>query len=455
MREKGPEPRDGPSPSLVPVLAARPALSLGVTERVDIDHVSLSGEGVGRAGELEVRVPGLFGGERASVEIVHRSRQHARAFARPVSIERAHAARRDAPCPRHVSRGGSCGGCPLMELDEAAQREQKRAMLRALGLEVDALIHAGPSLGYRFSSKRVAFGHAGSLALGSFSRGTHEGADMEGCLVDHPRITEAADELAREASALSIAPFDEARGEGDLRYAWLKTDGERVLLTLITASEESVAARTLPPRLRVPDGVAWSVQPARGNAIRGSEPRILRGAASLSIVLAGTRIDAGPLGFLQPSPLAIERAYLDLVRDETDRPLGGALAWDLYAGAGITTALLRQRFARVVPCESYAESAAALGVEPCTAEAFLAAARETPELVIANPPRKGLGDEVCDAITRLAVPRLQVMSCGPEALARDLARLEANGWRRASLTAYDTLPQTPHVELIARLVRGH
>lgn len=429
---------------------------LGVREELtlEIDRVAPSGDGVGRDGATEVRVPGAFGGERAHVAIVHRSRQHPRAVGRLLSIERPHGARRAPPCPRHERAGGRCGGCPLMELEEAAQREQKRAMLAALGLEVPAVVGVEPSLGYRASSKRVALGRAGALALGSFARDTHEPARMDGCLVDHPRIAEVADELSREASAIGIVPYDEARGEGDLRYVWLKTDGARVLVTLVTAGDDSRAARELPARLTRADGVAWSVQGSRGNAIRGSAPRVLCGAASLSIELAGVPVEVGPLGFLQPSPRVIERAYLDLVRDERGEPLSGPLAWDLYAGAGVTTALLGRSFARVVPCESYPESAAALGVEPCSVERFLEAPREVPALVVANPPRKGLGAGVCEALARLAAPRVHVMSCGPEGLARDLAHLRASGYRLASLAAYDTLPQTPHVELVARLVRA-
>jgi len=275
---------------------------------------------------------------------------------------------------------------------------------------------------------------------------------MAGCLVDHPLITLAADEIAREASAAGIEPFDEARGEGDLRYVWLKTDGERVLTTLITAGDESESARFLPERLRHSDGVAWSVQSGRGNAIRGSTPRIVRGPASLSVTMAGVGVEAGPLGFLQPSPLVIERAYRDLVSDGSGAPLSGRLAFDLYAGAGVTTALLRASFAEVVPCESYPESAKALGVEAMDVERFLAARREPPDAIIANPPRKGLGPAVCDALLRIGAPRVHVMSCGPEGLARDLARLEGT-YELVSLTAYDALPQTPHVELVARLAR--
>jgi 23S rRNA (uracil1939-C5)-methyltransferase len=421
---------------------------------IDVEHVALTGEGVARVDGVDVHVPGLFGGELARVRIVHRSRHHARAAGELVALERAHPARRAAPCARHDAREGRCGGCPLMELGDEAQREQKRSMLAALGLGVDHVVHVGPSLGYRFSSKRVVFERRGALALGSWARGTHDGADMHGCLVDHPRLTEAADELAREARALGLRAFDEASGEGDLRYVWLKTDGERVLLTLVTAGEESAAAARLPERLRLPAGIAWSVQLARGNAIRGSAPRVLHGVGTLSLRLAGVTLEVGPLGFLQPNPTVIERAYHELVTLPSGAPATGALALDLYAGAGITTALLRQSFARVVPCESYPESARALGVEPCTAEALLEATRERPELVVANPPRKGLGPIVCDALLRLGPDRIHVMSCGPEGLARDLARLEAGGYRRVSLTAYDALPQTPHVELVARLERA-
>ncbi|HJK89978.1 MAG TPA: hypothetical protein RMH26_04500, partial [Polyangiaceae bacterium LLY-WYZ-15_(1-7)] len=76
-----------------------------------------------------------------------------------------------------------------------------------------------------------------------------------------------------------------------------------------------------------------------------------------------------------------------------------------------------------------------------------------PELVLANPPRKGLGPKVTAQLAALGAPRVQIMSCGPKGLRRDLDALEAAGYRLAALHAWDTLPQTPHVELVAKLVR--
>jgi 23S rRNA (uracil1939-C5)-methyltransferase len=387
-----------------------------VGERLDIavDHISLRGEGVARAGDLELRVVGLFDGERAEVEIVHRSKQSAHALADLRMLTSPHPARRAAPCPRHESSRGRCSGCPLMELGEGAQRSAKTRMLSALGLEVAEIVHVGPELGYRYSCKRVAAGERGRLALGSWARASHEFADMSACLVDHPKIAAAADELAREASALGIEAYDEKRGEGDLRYVWLKTNGSQVLLTLVTAHEASRAAELLPDRLKLPSSIAWSVQSARSNVIRGSAPRILRGEGEIEIEIAGERRRIGPLGFLQPNPALIERAYLDLVGGD-----GGALAWDLYAGAGITTALLRRAYARVVPCESYPESARELGVEPEEVASFLAARKsERPDRIVANPPRKGFGEPVSALLAEIGAPRLSIMSCGPESRAR-------------------------------------
>ncbi len=120
----------------------------------------------------------------------------------------------------------------------------------------------------------------------------------------------------------------------------------------------------------------------------------------------------------------------------------------------MTTRLLAERFDEVEPCESYPESAAALGVAPMRVEEFLRGREGVPDLVLANPPRRGLGAAVVDALVALGTPRLHLMSCGPVGLRRDLDQLTAGGYALRSLTAFDTLPQTPHVELVARLTRA-
>lgn len=442
-------------------------MKAGETHQLRADCIALEGESVSRLANAEagkpvltVHTPGVFPGELASVHVEAISRHHPRAFARVKSIDEAHPARRDAPCPNHPANGGKCSGCALMQLSEAAQREAKRQMLEMqYGLTVSEVEPSSLALGYRLSSKRVALHVKSKLVLGSFARGSHAPAPMPGCLVDHPRLVQVFTVIERECQFQRIAAYDERTGQGDLRYVWAKTNGEQVIVTLVVANEVSRARELLPDVLKVCDGVLVSVQSGNANSMRGEQPELLRGQSEVAVSLLGQHVEVGALGFMQPNPEVAERAYWALVS-----PPEGAenrLAFDLYAGAGITTRALAQHFAEVVACEAYPESAAQLGVEPSSVEDFLARELQrdvprTPGMVVANPPRKGLGEPVTRALSQLAAPELRIMSCGPEGLARDLARLTSSegGYVLVELRAFDTLPQTPHVELVARLTRA-
>jgi len=446
-------------------------LTQGQRGELELTGLAPSGDAIGlHPSGIEVQVAGGLPGERARVRIEHVSRGAPRAFA---TLEQAlvpSPSRRIAPC-RHQGR---CNGCPLMIADEPTQRRLKRDMLHErFGLVVEPLVHVPDAeLGYRWSSKRVVGGRPGRVVVGSYRRGTHRLADMTGCLVDDPAIAACADELASVASQQGIAPYAEGAGRaGVLRYAWLKTDGHgQVLLCLILAEPGRALAADLAGRLGRASGVSCSVQPSQGNALRGEAPEHLTGRAKLDIELAGAPLEVGPLGFLQPNPRAAALAYRDLVVGPDGAPVAGAIALDLYAGAGATTHLLRERFEQVLCCEAFPESAAELGVPPERVEAFLerlvrrqgidaavsAFAESAPravDLVIADPPRAGLGPEVCRLLGRLRPKRLHLMSCNPASLARDLGELgrSAAGFELRALRAYDTLPQTPHVELVAWL----
>lgn len=420
---------------------------------VDVSGLTLEGEGIAHLEERTVSISGAFPGEQAKVRINDVSRQHPRAFASAQSILRSHPARRAVPCGSHVDHGGACTGCALMPLEVEAQRELKRQMLQdQYGITVSKVEGTEAALGYRYSAKRVVFGSKGKVRLGSYARGSHRPAPMWDCLVDHPRLREAFAELCTQASALGIAAYDETTGTGDLRYVWAKTDGVQTILTLVTTLEDSRAARDLPSALPNLAGILHSVQGARTNNMRGDEPRLLRGVTELDIPMLSERVGAGALGFLQPNPEVAALAYQALV----DAP-ATELAFDLYAGVGLTTRLLRRAHTEVVACEAYAESARALGIAPQRVEDFLSAANaeaqgRVPGLVVANPPRQGLGEQVCEALLSLKPERIHLMSCGPEGFARDLARLSAQ-YDVLGTRAFDTLPQTPHVELVAHLIR--
>ena len=96
-----------------------------------------------------------------------------------------------------------------------------------------------------------------------------------------------------------------------------------------------------------------------------------------------------------------------------------------------------------------ANAAGALRAEHSRVEDYIARLETTPDFILADPPRAGLGKEVVAHLNRLAPARLTIVSCDPATLARDLAALP--GYSIDRLTLVDLFPQTYHIETVAHL----
>jgi 23S rRNA (uracil1939-C5)-methyltransferase len=143
----------------------------------------------------------------------------------------------------------------------------------------------------------------------------------------------------------------------------------------------------------------------------------------------------------------------------------GTIAWDLYAGVGLFSRALAATFDQVVAVEAgqpaATDLAAALkgkkhrAVAMTTVE-FLQVAvvqRERPDLIVMDPPRAGVGTEVCALLARVRCPEIVCVSCDPVTLARDLKQLTGDGYKLVELNLVDMFPQTFHMETVAVLRR--
>ena len=130
-------------------------------------------------------------------------------------------------------------------------------------------------------------------------------------------------------------------------------------------------------------------------------------------------------------------------------------AWDLYAGVGLFSRALARSFAHVTAVEIAEPAFTALAqnklpnlraVKATTLDFIRTAVldRDRPELIVLDPPRTGLGPEVCALLVRIAAPALVYVSCSPQALTADLAALAASGYSVSQLHLFDLFPQTTH-----------
>ena len=425
-----------------------------------------TGRGVGEADGARVHVVDLLPGERAEVAIEHASPHRAEAWARVVRRVGEPSADRVAPaCPAF----GRCGGCAWQHVAYPAQLAAKRARVEsALGREVGAVRASPGVLGYRNKGKYVvARGDGGRLVLGAYAPRTHDVVDTLGCRV----VTDAIDAAARcvrdAAERAGLTAYDEATHSGELRYAIVRAAaGGDLLVGLVTTTrvDQARLARAAAdigahPGVR---GVVAIAHDRRDGAIAPVDApvRVLHGVGAVEERFAGFAVEVGIGEFVQvnsPQATAIYARVAELVRP-------ARRAVDLFSGLGWIALHLARAGAEVTAVEvdaaavaALARTAAAAGlpVRAIAGDAGRIAAAElgAADVVVVNPPRKGLGERGRALVAALAAPTVIYVSCGPESLGADLAALAAHGYAADVVELFDLMPGTAQVETIVRLRR--
>lgn len=430
-----------------------------------------TGAGIGTADGARVHVADLLPGERAEVVIDHASPHRAEAWGRVLRRIGPPSADRVAPaCPGF----GRCGGCVWQHLAYPAQLDAKRARVAAALAalpELPAIAPVRPSpaeLGYRNKGKYVA-GTTGSgeLVLGAYAPRSHHVVDTLGCRVVAPIIDEVASWVRGAAMRASLVAYDETKRTGELRYAILREAGGDVMVVLVVASatpraklERVANALAKHPAVR---GIVAITNDRRDGAIvpSGSTARVLLGHGYLVEQLAGVPVEVGAAEFVQVNRAQATAMYARVA--ELAAPASTAI--DLFAGLGGIGLHLARAGTRVIAVEIDRDAVAQLrraadaAKLPLTALAgdasnlvadIRAQLDAHPDVVVVNPPRKGLAGAL-PLVLELAAPTVIYVSCGPESLGKDLAELARAGYRADAIEPFDLMPGTAQVETVVRL----
>jgi len=439
------------------------------SQRCEVTATELdeAGLGVGLSAGRQIHVTDLLPGERAEVAIDHASPHKPEGWGRivrrlgPTSPERV-----EPKCPGW----GRCGGCVWQHLSYPAQLEAKHTRvahaLAHVGVPV-APVRPSPALfGYRNKGKYVVGGAGKHLVLGAYAPRTHAVVDTLGCRVVAPIIDELASWVRGAAEAAGLVPYDEKARTGELRYVILREAKGDVMAALVVATgtprvklEQVANALSRHPALR---GVVAITNDRRDGAIvpSGSSAQVLFGHGHIVEELAGVSIALGAAEFFQVNRAQATAMYARVA--ELALEAGGKHALDLFAGLGGIGLHLARGGVTVTSVEIDPEAvgqlrrAAERASLPLTAIAGDAGelSRDElghPDIVVVNPPRKGLSDGARALLSELAPATLLYVSCGPDSLGRDLATLR--DYRADVIEPFDLMPGTPQVETVVRLRR--
>jgi 23S rRNA (uracil-5-)-methyltransferase RumA len=380
----------------------------------------------------------------------------------------------EAYCPHFPS----CVGCPFIKVPYPEQLLKKRAIVgRALaeysslaGADVSLVVPSPQRLGYRARVKLVVRKNRDQVAMGLYVPQTHRVIDISSCPV-HPRqVNQVVFYLKKKVLELGIAPYDERDDSGDLRYVDFRFSVARheLSLTLVTRHasfpQGAPLAKALQQRFPFITGVIQNVNENRGNVIWGNSFRTLGGRDTIMERVGDLKL-VFPAGvFSQANPFTARKLY-DRVY-ELAALKGGETVLDLYCGVGPISLYLAVAARQVwavddseLSITTAKQNARRNGRGNCrfiagdVATTLTQLTKDLPriDLMVLNPPRKGIKAAALEAVLAAGAPRIIYVSCEPRSLARDLDRLVAANYRVEQIQPFDMFPQTEEVETLVLL----
>ena len=359
---------------------------------------------------------------------------------------------------------GECGGCQYQHAEYPTQMKIKSSILQET-LERAGLIalpniesHLGPQWGYR-NRMRLRIEELDDIPrVGYNRRGTNEFLAIHECPIAAPILWRAAQSLLQVAAQTPSA----ARWLSNAVEAEFFTTGDEKKLQMtiyVRKDQPGLAAFCEHLKQVIPElaGAGTSLIKLTGPQRQVQKPRPLEswGATGLSYRAADEDYWISRGGFFQVNRFLIEELVRIVAADRN-----GQLAWDLYAGVGLFSRALAKKFRQVVAVETAGidlinsfKGPGKRAVEATTVD-FLRHAviqRERPQLIVMDPPRAGVGADVCSFLARIAAPEIVYVSCDPVTLARDLKMLVDAGYKLHEVHLVDLFPQTFHLETVVVL----
>lgn len=367
---------------------------------------------------------------------------------------------------------GTCRSCQWLDTPYSQQLADKQRDLHSLleGLPVVEWREpvTGPESAFRNKAKMVVSGSVERPLLGMLHRdGTP--VDLCECPLYPARFPAVFSVLKTFIARAGLTPYNVARKRGELKLLLLtesqKDGGMMLRFVLRSEAKLSQLRAALPwlqqqlPQLTV---ISANIQPVHMAILEGDTEIPLTDVQRLEEEFNHVPLFIRPQSFFQTNPQVAERLYAT-ARDWIHERGNISSMWDLFCGVGgfglhCATPDMKltgiEISAEAIACAK--ESASRLGLKNVEFQAldstgFATGKGNVPDLVLVNPPRRGIGKTLCDYLSQMAPDTILYSSCNAQTMAKDLALLP--GYAIARVQLFDMFPHTAHYEVMALLTR--
>ena len=439
---------------------------------VDIIDNGFNGEGIAKIDNFTIFIPNSIKGEKVKILIVKVLSSHA--FGKVLEIIEKSEKRVESDCNTYKR----CGGCNLRHIKYEETLKIKQNTVQSLvnktlkkKIEVEETLGMENPYFYRNKAQYpIGIDKEGNPQIGVYANRTHEIIPIQKCFIQNEQNEKLAKFVFDWIVENKISIYDERTGKGLVRHIVVKIGiktNEIMCIIVINGNKipkENELVKEILDNFSEVKTIVKNVNTKNTNVIMGKENIILYGNGYIEDILGEYRFKISPLSFYQVNPIQAEKLYnigIQLAKISKDD-----VVFDLYCGIG-TISLFMAKYAKKVYGIEIVEEAVNDAKENAKINnvsnvEFIAGDVEKildklinkdniiPDIVMVDPPRKGLDNKSIDNIIKIRPKKVVYISCNPATLIRDLAKFEKI-YEIKSIKPVDMFPFTSHVEVCALL----
>lgn len=439
---------------------------------VDIIDNGFEGEGIAKIDNFTIFINGAIKGEKVKILIVKVLSSYA--YGKIIEFIKKSEHRTDEDCTTYKR----CGGCSLRHIDyEETLKIKQNAVQTLVNKTLKSKIEVEPTLGmdnpYHYRNKLqypVGINKEGIPVMGVFANRTHEIIPVEKCLIQNEAAEKVAKDIFEFIKENKISIYDESTRRGLVRHIIIKIGiktNEIMCIIVINGNQipkEKELVKEIVAKFQNVKSIVKNINTKNTNVILGQENINLYGNGYIQDKLEKYMFNISPMSFYQVNPVQAEKLYdlgiegAKLSKDDT--------VFDLYCGIGTISLFMAGHVKKVYGVEIVKEAIDMAKenarINNVQNTEFIAGDVEKvldelinkkhiiPDVIMVDPPRKGLDNTSINNILRIKPKRLVYISCNPATLVRDLSKLEEI-YIVESIKPVDMFPYTSHVECISVL----
>ncbi len=449
-------------------------LTVGDKIILNIRKQGINGEGIGYYNRTLIFVPGAIQKERVACEITFVSRNYG--IAKMLKIERKSTKRVTPPCKYYEE----CGGCHMQHIDYSEQLKIKRDILKQAlkkytNLDVENLKITrtmGMENPYYYRNKaQMPFKNTNfGLALGFYKPESNHFVYIDECIVHHKMINQINNVVLRLLRKHDVKANDSRHRDGVLVYLvtrYLEETKQASVIFVVKSMDKrlEIIAKELMSEVKEVKSVHYSISNPKSHLVISNDIHLIKGEPYIEEKFQGLTIKLSPDAFHQMNSEQMKKMYekiFTMLKFSAE-----STVFDLYSGIGITSLLMTKKVKRVYGID-YSESSMSDAKLNAKTNAIdnvefkighvesvvpkLVEEGISPNIILLDPPRKGVEDKVLQAMLKSSANQILYISCNPSTLAKDLSQL-LKQYQVELIVPVDMFPNTASVESMTLLTR--